>query len=309
MFNSLNKAKIALDLKRVGLLKDCFKLAAKLPPEEQNKIKQQLHSIVHSKKEENALVSLLNAAPLAAPSAATPSSSKTQNSKLDNKQSATPSAAALTPKADEAGSKETILIEISDDEDDKKGTEQPKIRVKNTQSLLENTETAKIIPLETGVPNKSVPPLIKINGNLGATKKFVPSKKIFITTPLKSQTLSKPLLTARRSFIKIPIKSVVNMQKNPPGQKYIVALKESDPDIIKKLKMNSGLQVSVLNNTTEPQPAKPPPEIVAPVKVQKCEVAKVTDNKNGVKYVRLKRNSSGVELQRCVIVKPKSSGQ
>lgn len=238
IFDSLNKTKITLELKRVDLLKKCFKLMKDLPREKETEVRQHLHSIIHNKKQDTNTV---------------------------NK-----------PESEEIN-KDTILIEISDDEDEKE---------------KQNSE-------------KNVPGLIKIkNGNLNATKKYIQSNKLLMSS-VKAQIPSKSLLSTQRSYVKIPIKKVLNLDKKP-GQKFVLALRENtDSDIIKRLKMNSGLQVSVLNKESQPT-NKHSEGVIRPVQVQKFEITKVRDN-GSIKCVSKKKKLSAFELRQCLIMKPQST--
>lgn len=170
--------------------------------------------------------------------------------------------------------KEEVLIEISDDEDDKKPKEStPKIQIEKMPKLL--------------APTKLVPPLIKI------TKTSAKDGNKLILSPLKAPT---PVLKTQRSLVKVPVQGILRKTSITPGQKYVLVRDSTDPEIIKRLKINSGLQVSVADKDSPAQQKEATPPVGSSMQVQTCEIVTVKEN-NGVKCVSLKRRIPVTELQ------------
>lgn len=186
------------------------------------------------------------------------------------------------PPADTTATpREDVLIEISDDEDDKEQTE----------SSPKKIETEKVVK-----PVKLVPPLLKIT-KATSTK----DGSTLILSPLKVS--SPAVLKTKRSLVKVPIAGLLKKNTIPGGQKFLLLKDSTDPEIIKRLKMNSGLQVSVADQESPvPAPASAPSTKETPannLQVQTCEIVTVKEN-NGVKCVSLKRRIPVDELQKLV---------
>lgn len=249
MYDSLNKSKIALEMKTVELLKECFKLMKTLPPDEEKKVRQRLHTIIHKKQ--------------------------------------SPSSKA---KADEKSEDEAVLIEISDDENEKEKLRLP-------------TEDLDITPIEISVSQnqptgKIVPALIKIkSGNLSATKKYIQTKKELPSSTKKLHR--KPILTPRKNLLKLTMKRGFETAQTQ-STKVLLSRRDSlDSDIIKRLKMNSGLQVSVLSQEV---PATARTDSLPAVQMQKCEISRIVKEPAGasLQCVSKKQKLSKVEIQRLV---------
>lgn len=167
------------------------------------------------------------------------------------------------------------LIEISDDDEDAK-------KQQDTTTSKENEEAVK-------VPTKIVPPLVKItksNSTKDGTK--------FVISPLNAKSTFK----TKRNLVKVPIGTVLSTNV-PVAKKLVLSLKEnSEPDIIKRLKMSSGLQVSVLDQEIPSSPATQD-TAANPLLVQQCDIVTVKD-KNNVKRVALKRVIPQREFQSLV---------
>lgn len=221
-----------------------------LPPDKEKEVRLHLHSILNNKKCDANSVNPLNV-----------TSQKECGSK----------------------DKDEILIEISDDEDDKG---KQKIIVKDTNQLMKTVRTYE----------KIVPPLIKIkNGSLQATKRCIQSNNILMSPVVHN----KALIKTQRSLVKIPINKILTLDKRP-GQKLVLSLKENtDSDIIKRLKMNSGLQVSVLNKDL--QSSQCAEGVVEQVQAQNCQVTNIKENMS-TQFVTLKRKVSPPELRQCLIL-------
>lgn len=177
---------------------------------------------------------------------------------------------------------ETILIEISDDEDEKKPPEaSPKKTTNETLIKIQSPSRPTLITITN--PNNLNTKTINGRVILPKVKNVIPLEK-------------KSLFTTKRSLVKVPISGILSQKP----QRLMFVRESNDPEIIKRLKNNSGLQVSVLNNNkTKELQFLPSQEATTPATVQTCEIVTVNDN-NGVKSVELKRRIPVHELQYLV---------
>lgn len=186
------------------------------------------------------------------------------------------------PSQTAAAESDTILIEISDDEDDKEQEALSQIQIEKVETL--------------SLSNKVTPPLIKL-----AKPSFSNNNKILSSQLLPNTSLLK---AQKKDLLKVPCNSIL---KKPTSsrKRVVLALKDNtgQPDIIKRLKMNSGLQVSVLDDEAEtPANMKESTTVSSsgsPMQVQTCEIVTVREH-NGVKTVALKRRIPVQELHNLI---------
>lgn len=195
-----------------------------LPQEEEERMKQLLHNIVNPDKKK--------------PVANTETNSKTSDEN------------------------ETILIEISDDEE--KSTSQP---ADNTKKGNDSDKSKNEVP---------VPPLIKITRDINTTKKIVQSRKVLLapimTAPVKSVLKTK----SPAGIIKIPLNNIIKANTHYKQKLLLSVNDRSNAEVLRRLKASSALQVSVQSNTTVAASAT----TARVIPNQICEIAKVVDVAN-----------------------------